>query len=205
MSAALIAGLIHGLAIQPIGRAALIRGAAAAAATATLPPAFAEEKFVAKRAQDVAELKGSGGLSSYNSMKLNSALKDLAEAPVAADIKPSVDVISAALPLIMEEKVPDSAKVAAATDALANLVLTPNLQERATSINKQSAGIKAAIARTDANAAAIAATALADELTDFCYSYEGAQKPLAELRNGAPPAYDKSKVAIELPVSGKSL
>ena len=53
--------------------------------------------------------------------------------------------------------------------------------------------------------AAIAATALVDSLTDFCYSYEGAQKPLAELRNGAPAAYDKDRVGIELPVSGKGL
>ena len=50
-----------------------------------------------------------------------------------------------------------------------------------------------------------AATALADGLTDFCYSYDGAQKPLEELRSGAPAVYDREKTKIELPVSGKSL
>eukprot|EP00966_Prymnesium_polylepis_P295002 6812766-Prymnesium_polylepis.1 len=138
-------------------------------------------------------------------MKLRNALKELADAPTPSEIKSSVDVISTALPLITENKVPDSAKISQATDALANLVLTSALQTQAMSLVKQSAGIRAAISKADANAAAISATALADGLTDFCYSFEGAEKPLAELRQGVPDVYDKNRKGIDLPVSGKSL
>ena len=74
--------------------------AAAAAATGALPAFAAKDEFVAKRATDVAQLVGSGGLSAYNEMKLRDALKELADAPVAADIQPVVDVISTSLPLI---------------------------------------------------------------------------------------------------------
>ena len=160
---------------------------------------------MAKRARDATELKGSGGLSSYNELKLTNALKELAGAPVAAEIKPSVDVISSALPLITQNKVPDGAKISQASAALANLVLTEDLQTQAASLVKKSADIRAAIVKADANAAAIAATAFVDELTDFCYSYEGAEKPLAELRMGAPPVFDAERKKIDLPVSGRTL
>jgi hypothetical protein len=214
MTAALLvaATLIPGLTVQPVSRSALVRSAAASAVAAAMPPAFAldlfgakEEKFVAKRATDVAQLVGSGGLSSYNQLKLKTALQELSEAPVPADIKPSVDVISTLLPAIMQSQVPDSSKISQATDAIAKLVLTDSLKAQAESIDKQSAGIKAGIAKSDANAAAIAATDLANELTEFCYAYQGAEKPLAELRKGVPDVYDKSRSAIDLPVSGKSL
>lgn len=203
------ATLISGLIIQPLDRRALLHGvsraSAAAAAVAILPPVIAEEQFVAKRARDATELKGSGGLSSYNELKLTNALKELAGAPVAAEIKPSVDVISSALPLITQNKVPDGAKISQASAALANLVLTEDLQTQAASLVKKSADIRAAIVKADANAAAIAATAFVDELTDFCYSYEGAEKPLAELRMGAPPVFDAERKKIDLPVSGRTL
>ena len=209
MCTVVVAALIPGLTLPPkpspnprLGRGAFICGVTAAA---TAVPAFAEEKFVAKRATDVAQLVGSGGLSSYNEMKLTTALKELADAPVSEDIKPSVDVISTALPLISQNKVPDGAKISQATDALASLVLTEGLQTRVATLAKQSAGIRAGIAKADANAAAVAAAALAEELTDFCYSYEGAQKPLAELRKGTPTLYEKGRATVELPVSGKSL
>ena len=156
------ATLISGLIIQPLDRRALLHGvsraSAAAAAVAILPPVIAEEQFVAKRARDATELKGSGGLSSYNELKLTNALKELAGAPVAAEIKPSVDVISSALPLITQNKVPDGAKISQASAALANLVLTEDLQTQAASLVKKSADIRAAIVKADANAAAIAAT-----------------------------------------------
>ena len=159
----LSATLIAGLTIQPLDRRALLHGvsraSATAAAVAILPPVIAEEQFVAKRARDATELKGSGGLSSYNELKLTNALKELAGAPVAAEIKPSVDVISSALPLITQNKVPDGAKISQASAALANLVLTEDLQTQAASLVKKSADIRAAIVKADANAAAIAATA----------------------------------------------
>ena len=190
------ATLISGLIIQPLDRRALLHGvsraSAAAAAVAILPPVIAEEQFVAKRARDATELKGSGGLSSYNELKLTNALKELAGAPVAAEIKPSVDVISSALPLITQNKVPDGAKISQASAALANLVLTEDLQTQAASLVKKSADIRAAIVKADANA-------------DFCYSYEGAEKPLAELRMGAPPVFDAERKKIDLPVSGRTL
>ena len=193
------ATLISGLIIQPLDRRALLHGvsraSAAAAAVAILPPVIAEEQFVAKRARDATELKGSGGLSSYNELKLTNALKELAGAPVAAEIKP----------LITQNKVPDGAKISQASAALANLVLTEDLQTQAASLVKKSADIRAAIVKADANAAAIAATAFVDELTDFCYSYEGAEKPLAELRMGAPPVFDAERKKIDLPVSGRTL
>ena len=158
------ATLISGLIIQPLDRRALLHGvsraSAAAAAVAILPPVIAEEQFVAKRARDATELKGSGGLSSYNELKLTNALKELAGAPVAAEIKPSVDVISSALPLITQNKVPDGAKISQASAALANLVLTEDLQTQAASLVKKSADIRAAIVKADANAAANAVAAI---------------------------------------------
>ena len=99
----------------------------------------------------------------------------------------------------------DGAKIAAAADALQNLVLTEELKAQVASLGKSSAGIRAGISKSDANLAAVAATALADELTDFCYAYDGAEKPLAELRKGFPAVYDRDKAKIDLPVSGKSL
>jgi hypothetical protein len=190
---------------QALSRRALIRGAAAGAAASALPAFGKEPEFKDKRATDAAQLVGSGGLSSYNSLKLTNALKELSDAPRTADIKPSVDAISTALPLIQEKRVPDQALVSQAIDALAQLVLTAELQAQVASLGKQSASLRAGIGKGDANAAAVAATALVDELTDFCYSYEGAQKPLAELRKGAPAVFDKTRTKIELPVSGKSL
>jgi len=201
----LLLAAIPGLTIQPLGRGVFVRSAAAAAAAATVPPAFAEDKFVAKRATDVAQVVGTGGLSSYNEMKLKNALKELADAPVPADIKRSVDEISTTLPLITQSQVPNSAQIAQATDAIANLVLTAELQTQAASLVKQSTSIRTAIGKGDANAAAIAATALTEEMTEFCYSYEGAQKPLAELRNGSPAVFDRERTKIDLPVSGKTL
>ena len=106
-----------------LGRRALVRSTVVgAAATAAALPAWAEEKFVAKRATNTVQIVGTGGLSSFNKLKLESALKDLADAPVSEDFKPSVDVIKAQLPLITEQQVPDSAKIAQAADAIANLV-----------------------------------------------------------------------------------
>ena len=61
-------------------------------------------------------------------------------------------MISTALPLIIQNQVPDSAKISQATDAIASLVLTPGLQKQAESLGKQSASIKAAIAKLDPNA-----------------------------------------------------
>jgi hypothetical protein len=73
MSGLFVATLIAGLTIQPLDRRALLhavsRASAAAATVAILPPVIAEEQFVAKRARDATELKGSGGLSSYNELK----------------------------------------------------------------------------------------------------------------------------------------
>ena len=68
------------------------------------------------------------------------------QTPIAADIKPSVDVISALLPLI-KEKVPDGAKISQATRQLANLLLTSELQTQASGLVKQSDGIRAAIGK----------------------------------------------------------
>jgi hypothetical protein len=167
-------------------RAVLARGVAGAAAAAALPAFAAKDEFVAKRATDVVQIRGSGGLSSYNEMKLTSALKELADAPAPAAIKTSVDDISGSLVLIKDNKVPDVSKISQATDAITSLVLTEDLQASAASFAKNIGGIQAAIGKTDANAAAIAATALIDGLTDFCYSYDGAEKPLAELRKGTP-------------------
>ena len=89
------------------------------------------------------QIVGTGGLSSFNKLKLESALKDLADAPVSEDFKPSVDIIKTNLPLITEQQVPDSAKIAQAADAIANLVLTGELQTQAAALVKQSAGIRA--------------------------------------------------------------
>lgn len=209
MSALLAVVAAMGFTIQPLSRGALLRGVtsttAAVAAATSLPPVFAADEFVAKRATDVSQIVGSGGLSAYNEMKLDSALKELADAPASTEIKASVDAISQALLLIKQNKVPDVSKILQATEAITSLVLTDDLQAQAASLSKQVGGIRAAITKTDANAAAVAATALSDGLTDFCYTYSSAEKPLAEMRQGTPAVYDKNRAQIELPVSGKRI
>lgn len=204
MAALLAAAFTSGITIQPLSRGAFVRGVTATAAIAAQSPALAAE-FVAKRATDVSQIVGSGGLSAYNELKLASALKELAGAPASADIKASVDMITSALRLINDNKVPDVSEISQATDSLKSLVLTDDLQTQVASIAGKIAGIRSAISKTDANAAAIAAVALSDELTEFCYAYDGAEKPLAELRNGVPAVYDRDRKSIELPVSGKGL
>lgn len=138
---------------------------------------------------------GSAGISSYEKLKLDTATSELAEAIVASKssvLKPSLDAYAEALKLISESSATkDTAAKLDAASALLQQSATggtekESLLARAAEIEKLSRSTAAACGKPDVGPAAVAASKLADELTDFAYGWTAAVRPLQEVTIGQP-------------------
>ena len=195
----------------PIGRQALLRGAAAAAFCVPALPAQADEGEFAKQAAPGGRMfaLGSAGISSYQKLQLENALSEFAEptASVPADVKPTLEEFAATLPKVatLEINKDDVVRISKASSALVTLSTGEALQTLAATIEKRSSALEAAVKKQDSKASAAAAIVMAEALTDYAYTSAAAEKPLAALRE-APLAYDPAKAgSVNLPVSGKTI
>ena len=197
------------LALQPaLGRRAVMQRSAAALGLLPAIPAFAEaEPFTGAYAKQKpgsygmstpADL-GSAGISSYEKMKLETNLKELAEPAATAgpELKGILDTLTAELNLVKESQ--PATKLEQAADALAAAASSESLRTQGEAIAK----LAVAAAKKD-DSRYKAAITLAEKLTDFAYEAAATDKPQAQLRE-APPVYDPNKKRIDLPVSGKTI
>jgi hypothetical protein len=135
---------------------------------------------------------GSEGLSAWTGLKLDEASANLAEPATQADakIKPALDVYAKTLLLVRKSDVDsyDESGMSAAAGKLAGLAEgTPALEALAASISKRGLALGAECANNNVGAAAMVMLTLADEVIDFAWGYAAAERPLAPLREGAPP------------------
>ena len=136
---------------------------------------------------------GSSGISAYEKMKLDTANQELAEAIGASQssaLKPSLEAYATALKKIANsEATKDTASQLDAASALLQESAnsgTEALREQASSVEKRSRSTVAACGKSDVGPAAVAATKLADELTDLAYSWAAAVRPLQDVSIGQP-------------------
>ena len=210
-AAALPALLVPQPPTPPIGRQALLRGAAAAAFCVPALPALADEGEFAKQGMVGGRMfaVGSPGISAYQKLQLENALTEFAQptASVPANVKPTLEEFAATLPRVatLEINKDDVVRIGKASSALVTLSTGEALQTLAASIEKRSSALEAAVKKQDSKASAAAAIVMAEALTDYAYTSAAAEKPLAALRE-APLAYDPEKAgSISLPVSGKTI
>ena len=201
----------HGLAMP--SRRALVHGAAAAATLGAIAPALATEGDLAQQKLQLGSQSsslGSAGISAYEQLKLDKALTELAEPfeLAGSNIKPTIELLlTSTLPKVRDSKLDliDTNKISVATESLLGLATDDaSLETQAASMVKLGSKLITAVQRKDEGAAALAATALAEELTDFAYEYGGKERPLPPLRAGQPVVYTPG-ARKELPVSGKTL
>jgi len=212
---ALLSCTVCGLLVPPptltLGRRAIVRAAGVTVLGATAP-ALADEGEFAKQGgfQDRSVALGSGkGVPAYSQMKLSNALQELSEPLQSApdSLKSTLEVFSATLPLTGSSRLSeiDTARLRSAASTLATLSTTEALQRASTAIGSRNLALLSAVQKGDATAATSAAVTLAEDLTDFAYAFNLAERPLKEIQKGAPEVYIKGKAVVELPVSGKSL
>lgn len=200
--------------LSQLGRGAVVRAASAAAVgglLAAVPAgrALAEEVAnpfsgaTAKQGLNYGSRPqglGSEGISSYEKMKLDEATANLADAAklAAGDaaLSPALGAYAKALPLVSTSTPAapllgqvDGARLEAASGALADLSRgNDSLGKQAEALGKSTAKLVSSCARNDGGGAAVAAIALADQLTDFTYEWSATPKPevLKEI-TGQPP------------------
>ena len=155
----------------------------------------AAASFALPRAAVAADVSlGSSGISSYEKLKLDTAIDELAAAMAASEssaLKPSLEAYAEALKLIANSKA--SKETASQLDAASSLLTETatsgtskeSLLAQAASVEKKSRST-AASCGGDVGAAAVAGTKLADELTDLAYSWAAAVRPLQEVTIGQP-------------------
>lgn len=195
-----------------LSRQAVLRGAFALALGSTAPAAFASEGDLAKQGGlgGRPATLGSDGISAYEQLKLDKALEELAEpfAIAGPNIKPTIDLLlSSTLPKVRNSQLDaiDTSKISVATQSLLGLATDDSsLEEQAKSMVKLGSNLIKAVEKGDEGAAAMAAIALANELTEYAYEYGGKERPLPPLRAGQPEVYTPGP-RRELPVSGKTL
>ena len=134
---------------------------------------------------------GSSGISAYEKLKLDTANSELAEAIIASassQLKPSLDAYAAALVSIANSETKDVApKLDAASLRLSESAASESkFADQVAAIEKQSRSTAAACDGKDIGAAALAATKLADGLTDLAYGWTAAVRPLQEITIGQP-------------------
>lgn len=195
-------------------RRALIHGTAAVTlGNVVASPALATEGDLAQQKAVLGSQSaslGSNGISAYEKLKLEKALSELSEpAAIAGDnIKPTIELLlTSTLPKVRDSKLDliDTNKISVATESLLGLSTDDSsLENQAASMVKLGSKLIKAVQQKDEGAAALAATALAEELTDFAYEYGGKERPLPPLRAGQPVVYTPG-ARKELPVSGKTL
>ena len=153
----------------------------------------------------------SGGISSYQKLKLETALAELAQPAGTAtgQVKDALDACLKTLPRVSDSSIAESdvKRLLLAANELSGLASSgaEGLKATAESIVTKSTAFEAAVQKKDSKKLAEVAIALADSLTDFAYGAAQEEKPLAPLRNGTPLPFDPDKKRFDMPVSGKTI
>ena len=194
----------------------LEKAQARAAAQAGGDPVMGKEPFTgdfAKQGMPVGRMfeLSSGGISSYQKLKLETALAELAQPAGTAtgQVKDALDACLKTLPRVSDSSIAESdvKRLLLAANELSGLASSgaEGLKATAESIVTKSAAFEATVQKKDSKKLAEVAIALADLLTDFAYGAAQEEKPLAPLRNGTPLPFDPDKKRFDLPVSGKTI
>ena len=194
----------------------LEKAQARAAAQAGGDPVMGKEPFTGDFAKQgmpggrMFELS-SGGISSYQKLKLENGLAELAKpaATATGQVKDALDAFLVTLPRVSDSSIAESdvKRLLLAANELSGLASSgaEGLKATAESIVTKSAAFEATVQKKDSKKLAEVAIALADLLTDFAYGAAQEEKPLAPLRNGTPLPFDPDKKRFDLPVSGKTI
>jgi len=198
VSLAVVFAVQPGVQLRGASRKVVLQHTAAAAfSLLSVPRCHADEPFSGSYAKQGITSNsialGSKGISAYEKLKVDGAIKDLAEAVAAANdakLTPTLNYFAALLPLVKEEKLDriEEKSIQLAVDNLVALASgNESFEGQAASIGKRSATLLGACKKGDEGGAALAVVKLATELADFAFGWASSDRPLKAIDTGSIP------------------